>query len=177
MLDTAVDSSHLHLAQQVLRAAERAGCGLGAAAERCRNRISDGWLGVLANGSQFGSPIVSGNRTKTWGSLTNSLRSPEQTTIGLFWTANPGAAFNSMLTDLVSRQSLSTLDSARLFAMVFAGYGDAFIGCMNAKYLFNFWRPVTAIQEGGGNAQRDESRRRLLPYLNPVVNSGRGFIQ
>jgi hypothetical protein len=22
---------------------------------------------------------------------------------------------------------------------------------MNAKYLFNFWRPVTAIQEGGGN--------------------------
>ncbi|MEY2414595.1 MAG: hypothetical protein QOD84_3201 [Acidobacteriaceae bacterium] len=88
------------------------------------------------------------NRTKAWGALTNSLRRPEQTTIALFWTANPGAAFNSMLTDLVSRRSLSTLNSARLFAMVFSGYGDAFIGCMNAKYHFNFWRPVTAIQEG-----------------------------
>jgi PAP2 superfamily len=91
------------------------------------------------------------NRTKTLGSLTSTVRTPEQTTIGLFWTANPGVAFNSMLTDLVSRKSLSTLDSARLFAMVFTGYGDGFIGCMNAKYLFNFWRPVTAIQEGGGN--------------------------
>jgi PAP2 superfamily len=91
------------------------------------------------------------NLTKTLGSLTSTVRTPEQTTIGLFWTANPGAAFNSMLTDLVSRNSLSTLDSARLFAMVFTGYGDGFIGCMNAKYLFNFWRPVTAIQEGGGN--------------------------
>jgi hypothetical protein len=91
------------------------------------------------------------NLTKTLGSLTSTVRTPEQTTIGLFWTANPGLAFNSMLTDLVSRKSLSTLDSARLFAMVFTGYGDGFIGCMNAKYLFNFWRPVTAIQEGGGN--------------------------
>lgn len=88
------------------------------------------------------------NRTKTLGSLTSTVRSPEQTTIALFWTANPGAAFNSMLTDLVSTRSLNTLDSARLFAMVFTGYGDAFIGCMNAKYHFNFWRPVTAIQEG-----------------------------
>jgi hypothetical protein len=91
------------------------------------------------------------NLTKTLGSLTSTVRTSEQTTIGLFWTANPGVAFNSMLTDLVSRDSLSTLDSARLFAMVFTGAGDGFIGCMNAKYLFNFWRPVTAIQEGGGN--------------------------
>ena len=91
------------------------------------------------------------NLTKTLGSLTSTVRTSEQTTIGLFWTANPGAAYSSILTDLVSRKSLSTLDSARLFAMVFSGAGDGFIGCMNAKYLFNFWRPVTAIQEGGGN--------------------------
>ncbi len=95
------------------------------------------------------------NRTKTLGSLTSTVRSPEQTTIALFWTANPGAAFNSMLTDLVSTRSLSTLDSARLFAMVFTGYGDAFIGCMNAKYHFNFWRPVTAIQEGDTDGNPD----------------------
>jgi PAP2 superfamily len=95
------------------------------------------------------------NRTKAWGALTNSLRGPEQTTIALFWTANPGSAFNSMLTDLVSRRSLNTLDSARLFAMVFSGYGDAFIGCMNAKYHFNFWRPVTAIQEGDTDGNPD----------------------
>jgi hypothetical protein len=60
-----------------------------------------------------------------------------------------------MLTDLVSSHSLNTLDSARLFAMVFTGYGDGFIGCMNAKYHFNFWRPVTAIQEGDTDGNLD----------------------
>jgi len=95
------------------------------------------------------------NRTKTLGSLTSTVRTPEQTTIALFWTANPGAAFHSMLTDLVSTRSLNTLDSARLFAMVFTGYGDGIIGCMNAKYHFNFWRPVTAIQEGDTDGNPD----------------------
>jgi hypothetical protein len=88
------------------------------------------------------------NRTKLWGALTNSLRNDEQTTIGLFWTPNPGPPFTSMLTDLASTHALNALDTARLFAMAWTGYGDAFIGCMNAKYHFNFWRPVTAISEG-----------------------------
>ena len=91
------------------------------------------------------------NRTKNWGSLTNSLRSDEQTTIGLFWTPNAGPPYTSMLIDLASANALDSLDSARLFAMTWTGASDAFIGCMNAKYYYNFWRPVTAIQEGGGN--------------------------
>ena len=93
--------------------------------------------------------------TKAWGSLTNSLRNAEQTTIGLFWTPNPGKPFTSMLTDLAITHGLGTLDSARLFAMTWTGYGDAFIGCMNAKYHFNFWRPVTAIQEGDTDGNPD----------------------
>jgi hypothetical protein len=95
------------------------------------------------------------NLTKAWGSLTNSLRTNEQTTIGLFWTPNPGKPFNSMLTDLAIAHGLGTLDSARLFAMAWTGFGDAFIGCMNAKYHFNFWRPVTAIQEGDTDGNPD----------------------
>ena len=88
------------------------------------------------------------NRTKLWGSLTNSPRTAEQTTIGLFWTPNPGPPYTSMLIDLASTHALNALDTARLFAMTWTGYGDAFIGCMNGKYHFNFWRPVTAIREG-----------------------------
>jgi hypothetical protein len=88
------------------------------------------------------------NRTKTWGSLTNSPRTPEQTTIGLFWTPNAGPPFSGMLADLAATHALNVLDTARLYAMTFTAYGDAVIGCLNAKYHFNFWRPVTAIQEG-----------------------------
>ena len=95
------------------------------------------------------------NRTRLWGSLANSLRTDEQTTIGLFWTPNPGPPFTSMLNDLATTHGLSALDTARLFAMTWTGYGDAFIGCMNAKYHFNFWRPVTAIREGDSDGNSD----------------------
>jgi hypothetical protein len=33
--------------------------------------------------------------------------------------------------------------------MVWTGFADSFIGCMNAKYHFSFWRPVTAIGNAG----------------------------
>jgi hypothetical protein len=52
---------------------------------------------------------------------------------------------------LVATHGLRALDSAGLFAMTWSGYSEAFIGYMNAKYHFNFWRPVTAIRESGGN--------------------------
>jgi len=88
------------------------------------------------------------NRTKLWGSLTNSPRTAEQTTIGLFWTANAGPPYSAMLADLADANRLNVLDTARLYAMTFTAYSDAVIGCLNAKYHFNFWRPVTAIQQG-----------------------------
>lgn len=94
-------------------------------------------------------------RTKTWGSLTNSPRSPEQTTIGLFWVPNAGPPYSGMLADLAATHALNVLDTARLYAMTFTAYGDAVIGCLNAKYHFNFWRPVTAIQEGDTDGNPD----------------------
>jgi hypothetical protein len=93
------------------------------------------------------------SRTKMWGSQTNSPRTPEQTTIGLFWTPNPGPPFISMLKNLVDTFGLSALQAARLYAMVWTGYSDAFIGCMDAKYHYSFWRPVTAIRAGGANPE------------------------
>jgi hypothetical protein len=41
---------------------------------------------------------------------------------------------------------LSLADSARLFAQVNVASADAFIASFDAKYTYNFWRPVTAIR-------------------------------
>jgi hypothetical protein len=38
-------------------------------------------------------------------------------------------------------------------AMLWTGFADAAIGCWNAKFTYNFWRPVTAIAAGGGNPE------------------------
>jgi hypothetical protein len=39
-------------------------------------------------------------------------------------------------------------DNARYFAMLATASADALIACWDAKYYYNFWRPVTAIREG-----------------------------
>ena len=45
-------------------------------------------------------------------------------------------------------QSLSTLgDSARLFALANLAGADAGIRAWNSKKHYNFWRPITAIQQ------------------------------
>src|SRR5262249_1143407 len=46
---------------------------------------------------------------------------------------------------------LSVRDSARFFAIANTSILDSQIACWDAKYWYNFWRPVTAIRAGGGN--------------------------
>jgi hypothetical protein len=91
------------------------------------------------------------NQVKALGELNSTVRTPEQTEIGLFWTEHTGQQYSRAFRNLAMQKGLGTLDSARLLAMLWAGYADAGIGCWNAKFHFSFWRPVTAIQAGGGN--------------------------
>jgi hypothetical protein len=91
------------------------------------------------------------NETKTLGAANSTVRTPEQTEIGLFWTEHTGQQYARAFRNLATQEGLSTSDSARLMAMLWAGYADAGIGCWNAKFFFSFWRPVTAIRAGGGN--------------------------
>ena len=84
--------------------------------------------------------------TKSLGAANSTIRTAHQTEIGLFWTDHGGRQYAAALRDLATRRNLGTLASARLFAMTFTAAADSFIGCMNAKYTFGFWRPVTAVQ-------------------------------
>jgi hypothetical protein len=46
---------------------------------------------------------------------------------------------------------LDIFDTSRLFALVDMTETDALIGCWDAKYHYEFWRPFTAISAGDGN--------------------------
>jgi hypothetical protein len=52
------------------------------------------------------------------------------------------------LRNLAGARNLDVVETARLFALVWTSSADALIGCWNAKYRYNFWRPVTAIRNG-----------------------------
>jgi hypothetical protein len=89
------------------------------------------------------------NEVRNLGASNSVLRSHRQTEIGLFWTEHTARQYARAFRGLAVATGLDTYNTARLFAMLWAAYADSFIGCMNAKYHFSFWRPVTAIQNAG----------------------------
>ena len=45
------------------------------------------------------------------------------------------------------------LETARILAKLHVAMAEAVIGCWDQKVEYNFWRPITAIREGGGDPQ------------------------
>ncbi len=94
------------------------------------------------------------NDVKAKGSLTGSTRTPDETTIGIYWgydgskkLGTPPRLYNQIVR-LIAMQRNNTLEqNARLFALVNAAMGDAGIQCWYSKYFYNVWRPVVGIQE------------------------------
>jgi hypothetical protein len=78
------------------------------------------------------------NQVKTLGSIASTVRTPEQTEIGLFWTDHTGRQYARAYRALAVAYGLSLYDSARLFAMLYSAAADSFIGCMNAKIPLQF---------------------------------------
>jgi hypothetical protein len=91
------------------------------------------------------------------GALVGSTRTPDQTEIARFWadgagTETPPGHWNSIARE-VSASTGNTLEqNARLFALLNVALADAAICAWDAKYTYNFWRPVTAIRAGGDPA-------------------------
>ena len=116
---------------------------------------------VMTSGSQF-RPIAPPplnsvayatalNEVKSIGSATSSTRTNDQTDIAKFWangagTSTPPGHWNQVAQIVATDRHNSLEENARLFAMLNIGLADAAIACWDAKYEYNFWRPVTAIR-------------------------------
>jgi len=91
------------------------------------------------------------NEVRILGEVDSTVRTTEQGEIGLFWTEHTGQQYARAFGYLAKNYNLDVMDSARLMAVLWTGFADAAIGCWNAKFTYNFWRPVTAIRAGGDN--------------------------
>jgi hypothetical protein len=49
---------------------------------------------------------------------------------------------------LAGARNLDLLDSARFMALIAVAKSDAFVAVFDAKYHYDFWRPITAIRNG-----------------------------
>ena len=89
------------------------------------------------------------NEVKEIGALNSATRTAEQTNIARFWLASAALIWNPVLRQLARGLGLDESEAARDFALLNVAGADARIACWDAKYAFNFWRPVTAIQRAG----------------------------
>src|SRR6185503_2705667 len=107
------------------------------------------------------------NEIKRMGAKTGSARSAEQSDIARFWELTGPACYDPMVRQLSTAKRLDPLQSARLYALVSMAAADALIAVFDAKYTYNFWRPVTAIRNGdlsGNDAiERDAAWEPFIP--------------
>ena len=139
------------------------------------------WLGAvtpftLKHSAQFRAPppprLKSGqyakdyNEVKALGALVNSTRTPEQTDIAHFYADNAFLYWNRAFQSLANTHLDNMGDSARLFALVNMAMADAAITSWDSKRFFNYWRPITAIQEGDNDGN---SRTAGDPTWLPLI--------
>jgi hypothetical protein len=100
-----------------------------------------------------------------------SERSEEQTRIAKFWELTGPATYNPLGMHLVKAKNLDTVDSARVLALLSIAAFDAGLAVFEAKFTYNFWRPVTAIRNGD-NDGNDATERdaRWEPFINTPMH-------
>lgn len=84
------------------------------------------------------------DESKATGGAVSALRTSAQFDAARFHTEPPGAMIPRNLRRLAASQP-ALADNARLLAMLSVAVNDASIGCFEAKYRYDFWRPLSAI--------------------------------
>jgi hypothetical protein len=85
---------------------------------------------------------------KAMGSKASTQRSAEQTTVARFWEYSLPPIYHAVLRSVATQPGRSAAQNARLFATASQAMDDALIAVFDAKYHYNFWRPITAIRNG-----------------------------
>jgi PAP2 superfamily len=88
------------------------------------------------------------NEIKELGSKNSSKRSAKQTEDARFWLITGPQAYFPIALQFVSAKKMSVVDSARFMALESIAMSDAILAVFDAKYHYEFWRPITAIRNG-----------------------------
>jgi hypothetical protein len=88
------------------------------------------------------------NEIRAYGARNSTRRTAQETETARFWLMTGPQAYHPIAWQIIAARHLKPLDSARFMAMYSAALTDAYIAVFDAKYRYNFWRPVTAIRNG-----------------------------
>jgi len=119
------------------------------------------WL--MTSGSQFRPeppPSLDSERWKkdlaevaSLGRKDSKTRTAEQTTIARFWMTTSPAVYWPVIRSVATARQVKPVENARLLADAGIAMDDAAIAVFDAKYTYEFWRPITAIRNAEGETK------------------------
>jgi hypothetical protein len=86
------------------------------------------------------------NQIKSLGIVNSTTATADEALTGRFWNGAIQNYWNEIAQTVSLAHGLTTAQYARLFALLNLSFADDVIAFYDAKYTYNFWRPVTAIR-------------------------------
>ncbi|CAM3840725.1 vanadium-dependent haloperoxidase [Roseateles saccharophilus] len=132
---------------------------------------------IMDSASQFRPGPPPDLASETWardlqevrllGGRNSTARSAAQTDIARFWEETRPLVYHPLLRAVARMPGRSVTQNARLYAAASMAMDDALIAVFDAKYTYNFWRPITAIriehQAGHAKSEADLGWTPLIP--------------
>ena len=112
------------------------------------------------------------NEVKSVGIAGSTTATVDQALTGRFWNGAIQNYWNEIAQTAAVSHGLTTAQSARLFALLNLALADSVIAFYDAKYTYNFWRPVTAIRDATvvGNPQTSSDPNWLPEVTNTAAD-------
>jgi hypothetical protein len=119
---------------------------------------------VMSNAAQFRPGPPPSLTSETWtrdlneirevGSIDSKSRTADQTAVAKVWLLTGARTWDPLVQQVAAHRKMDLVDCARLYALAQMAGMDAYIAVFDAKYTYNFWRPITAIRNADitGNA-------------------------
>jgi hypothetical protein len=111
------------------------------------------------------------NEIKELGGKNSTRRTAEQTDIARFWEATLPPIYYGLVRSVASAPGRDATRNARFYAAVAQAMDDGLIAVFEAKYHYNFWRPVTAIRngdiDGNDSTERDPA---WVPFIDTPMH-------
>jgi hypothetical protein len=112
---------------------------------------------TLLSASQFwlpGPPALNSeayardyNEVKSLGGKASTARTADQTEMARFWFQG-APAWSRLARAVIEVRDLDAWDSARLMGLMSLAMADSYVVGFKIRYVYDLWRPITAIREG-----------------------------
>jgi hypothetical protein len=106
------------------------------------------------------------DQVKSLGIAGSTTATADEALTGRFWNGAIQNYWNEIAQTASLAHELTTSEAARLFALLNLSFADGVIAFYDAKYVYNFWRPVTGIRAAAADGNPDtEADPNWLPEV------------